>query len=324
MSEVKIVILDAATIVRDGLPSLEPICILGQTKILPFTDDGEIANAIGDADAVICNKCQITEQVFEQCENLRYVGLFATGYNNIDLKAATKAKVVVCNVRGYSAYAVAQHTFALILDCFSHAHSYALAVENGDWIRQKLFSYFYIPTNELAGRTMGIVGFGDIGSQVAKIAQAFGMRVLACTRTPSRVGQGALAVPLEQLLRESDIVSLHCPLTTQNEKMINADTLKLMKKSALLVNTARGGLVDEYALAKALNEGKIAGACIDVLTHEPMREDCPLFKAKNCMTTPHVAWAPIETRERLIDEVAENIKCWKEGRSRNVVNLPNE
>ncbi|MBR1724418.1 MAG: D-2-hydroxyacid dehydrogenase, partial [Ruminococcus sp.] len=185
----------------------------------------------------------------------------------------------------------------------------------------KLFSRFYLPTSELYGRTLGIVGYGDIGSRVAEIARAFGMRVITHTRTPSRVRDGTETVSLEELLTRSDIVSLHCPLTAENEKMINARTLRLMKPQALLINTARGGLIDEAALADALNEGVIAAAKLDALTLEPMRADCPLYGVKNCGITPHIAWAPIETRVRLLDEVAENLRAWIDGKPRNVVNL---
>ena len=275
---------------------------------------------IGDADAVICNKCLITEEVFSKCKNLKYVGLFATGYNNVDLSAADRHDAVVCNVPAYSTNAVAQHTFALILNYFSKIREYAEKVDEGGWVNYKLFSYFGIPTYELAGKTIGIVGYGDIGKKVAEIARAFGMKVITFTRSPQKITDGTPAVSLEELLKTSDIVTLHCPLTKDNEKMINAESLGMMKKSAFFVNTARGGLVDEKALAQALEKGDIAGAGIDVLTNEPMREDCPLRNAKNCTVTPHIAWAPKQTRERLLETVAQNLKMWIEGTPQNVVN----
>jgi glycerate dehydrogenase len=261
--------------------------------------------------------------VFESCKNLKYVGLFATGYNNVDLKAASRRGAVVCNVPSYSTNAVAQHTFALILNHFNKIAEYAKTVADGDWVNYKLFSYFYIPTTELAGKTIGIIGYGDIGRKTAEIARAFGMNVITHTRSPQKVKDGTRVCTLEELMSESDVVSLHCPLTAENEKMINAKTLALMKSGALLVNTARGGLVDEQALAEALNEDRIY-ACVDALAFEPMRADCPLRYAKNCTITPHIAWSPIETRERLLETVAENLKKWIEGNPQNVVNAVNK
>lgn len=276
----KIVILDSETVSRNGDVSLEGITSLGEARVYGFTPNDEVADKIGDADAVICNKCLITEEVFKNCPNLKYVGLFATGYNNIDLAAASKHGAVVCNVPAYSTNSVAQHTFALILNHFNKIRAYADTVDNGDWVNYKLFTYFYIPTYELDGMTLGIVGFGDIGSRVAEIGKAFGMRVLTYTRSPERVDANAQAVSLDELLAESDVVTMHCPLTEDTAEMINKDTLAKMKPTAYFVNTARGGLVNEQELADALNNGVIAGAGIDVLTFEPMREDCALRNAK--------------------------------------------
>lgn len=315
----KLVILDSETVTRNDV-SLDCITSLGDSEVYGYTPDSDIAKTIGDADAVICNKCLITDDVFEQCPNLKYVGLFATGYNNVDTDSAKKHGAVVCNVPSYSTSSVAQHTFAFILNYYNKIAEYAKTVDNGDWVNYKLFSYFYIPTTELAGKTLGIVGYGDIGRKTAQIARAFDLNVITYTRSPEKVADGTKTCSFDELLALSDIVSLHCPLTEDNGKMINAEALKKMKKSALLVNTARGGLVDEYALTEALNNGDIAAACIDALTYEPMREDCPLRKAKNCTITPHIAWAPKETRERLLEKVAENLKCWLDGKPVNVVN----
>lgn len=319
MKDIKIVILDSETVTRNDV-SLEGITALGEAQVFGYTPNDRVAAHIGDADAVICNKCLITEEVFAACPNLKYVGLFATGYNNVDLEAADRAGAVVCNVPSYSTDAVAQHTFAMILEYCNRIGEYAATVDRGDWVNYKLFTYFGIPTCELAGKTMGIVGYGSIGRRVAELARAFGMKVITHTRTPSRVTDGTPCLSLAELLRESDIVSLHCPLNAENTKMMNAETLALMKPTALLVNTARGGLIDEQALTEALNADRLAGACIDALTFEPMREDCPLRQAKNCMMTPHVAWAPRETRERLLERVAENLSAWKQGAPINVVN----
>ena len=316
----KIKILDSETVSKNGDVSLEGLTSLCDAEIFGYTPNDDVADIIGDADGIICNRCYISQEVFEKCPNLKYVGLFATGYNNIDLKAATEYGAVVCNAPAYSTNSVAQHTFALILNHFDKIREYANAVDNGDWVNYKLFSYFGIPTFEIEGKTLGIIGYGDIGKRVAQLAKAFGMNVITYTRSPQKVCDGTKTVTLEELLKNSDIVSLHCPLTAENTKMINEKTLAMMKKTALLVNTARGGLCDEKALTDALNNDVIAAACIDTLTVEPMQENCPLRNAKNCTITPHVAWAPKETRERLMKVVCENVKCYIEGKPQNVVN----
>lgn len=319
MKNIRLVILDSETVTR-GDVSLDGITALADSSVFGYTPNENVAEAIGDADAVICNKCLITQEVFDKCLNLKYVGLFATGYNNVDLAAASRRGAVVCNVPAYSTNAVAQHTFALILDYYNKVAEYKKTVADGDWVNYKLFSYFYIPTTEIAGLTLGIIGYGDIGRKTAEIARAFGMNVVTYTRSPQKVTDGTRVCTLEELLSISDAVSLHCPLTPENGKMINAETLALMKPNALLVNTARGGLIDEQALADALNGGRLGGARLDTLTYEPMREDCPLRGAKNCAITPHIAWAPIETRVRLLEKVAENLKAWINGEPINVVN----
>lgn len=315
----KLVILDSETVTRNDV-SLDGITSLGDTSVYGYTPNSEVAQRIGDADAVICNKCLVTREVFDACPNLKYVGLFATGFNNVDLRAASDHGAVVCNVPSYSTNAVAQHTFAFILHRYNKVAEYDRTVDNGDWINYKLFTYFGIPTFELAGKTIGIVGYGSIGRQVGAIARAFGMNVVTYTRSPRKVTDGTPCLSLDELLKVSDIVTLHCPLYEDNAKMINSRALSLMKPTALLINTARGGLVDEQALREALDNEVIAGACIDTLTFEPMREDCPLYKAKNITVTPHIAWAPKETRERLLEKVAENLKAWIDGKPINVVN----
>ena len=319
MKNIRLVILDSETVTR-GDVSLDGITALADSSVFGYTPNEKVAEAIGDADAVICNKCLITQEVFDKCPNLKYIGLFATGYNNVDLAAASRRGAVVCNVPAYSTNAVAQHTFALILDYYNKVAEYKKTVADGDWVNYKLFSYFYIPTTEIAGLTLGIIGYGDIGRKTAEIARAFGMNVVTYTRSPQKVTDGTRVCTLEELLSISDAVSLHCPLTPENGKMINTETLALMKPNALLVNTARGGLIDEQALAEALNDGRLGGARLDTLTYEPMREDCPLRGAKNCAITPHIAWAPIETRVRLLEKVAENLKAWINGEPINVVN----
>lgn len=315
----KLVILDSETVSK-GDVSLEGITSLCESEVYGYTPNEEVADRIGDADAVICNKCLITQEVFERCRNLKLVCLFATGYNNVDLEAATRHGACVCNVPAYSTESVTQHTFAFILGFFSRISEYAKTVDNGDWINYRLFSYFYMPTAEIAGKTIGIIGYGTIGKRVAQIARAFGMKVLVYTRTPAQSDSETEYVTLPELLKGSDVVTLHCPLTDKTKELINKDTLAMMKKTALLVNTSRGGVINEQDLAQALENEEIAGACLDVLTQEPMREDCPLYRAKNCTITPHIAWAPKQTRERLLRVVEENVRCWLSGKPQNKVN----
>lgn len=324
----KLCILDAETVSKNDV-SLDPITSLAETTVYGSTMPNEVAERIGDSDGVICNKCRITKDVFEACKNLKYVGLFATGYNNVDIDAATEHGAVVCNVPSYSTHSVAQHTFAFILDYFNRVSEYSKTVQNGDWVNYKLFSYFYLPIFEIKDMRIGIIGFGDIGKQVAKLSLAFGMKVLAYTRTPSKaetfkrennLGDELKVCTFNELLKDSDIVTLHCPLTEDTKELINKDTLRLMKKTALLINTSRGGVINEQDLADALNKGVIAHASVDVITDEPMREDCPLREAKNITITPHIAWAPKQTRERLLDVVARNLKAFIDGAPINKVN----
>ncbi len=324
----KLCILDSETVSKNDV-SLDGITSLADTTVYGSTLPNEVAERIGDSDAVICNKCRITKEVFEACKNLKYVGLFATGYNNVDIDAATQHGAVVCNVPSYSTHSVAQHTFAFILDYFNRVSEYSKTVQNGDWVNYKLFSYFYLPIFEIKDMKIGIIGFGDIGKQVAKLSIAFGMKVLVYTRTPSKAEafkrennlvDEMKVCTFKELLKESDIVTLHCPLTEDTKELINKDTLRLMKKSALLINTSRGGVINEQDLADALNNGVIAHASVDVITDEPMREDCPLRGAKNITITPHIAWAPKQTRERLLDVVAKNLKAFIDGAPINKVN----
>ncbi len=306
------VILDADT-VTSGDVSLEPLISLVDTIVYGFTPADEIATNIGDAEIVLTNKCRITEEIFEKCPNLKFIGLFATGYNNIEIDVAKRHGCVVANVPGYSSDAVSQHTFALILNHFSKIDEYNEYVQSGSWGKSKLFTHFEIPLNELSCKTIGIIGYGAIGKSVAKIAKAFNMNVLVYTRTVPENCEEVTVCSLKDLLKSSDVVTLHCPLNDGTKELINAKTLSLMKPSALLVNTSRGGVINEYDLAEALKTGKIASAAVDVLTNEPISPDCPLLGLPNCVITPHVAWAPIETRVRLISLVADNIKAYING-----------
>lgn len=316
----KLVILDSETVVRNDDVSLESVTSLCDTTVYGFVENEKVAEAIGDADAVICNKCLITREVFEKCKNLHYVGLFATGYNNVDLDAANDYGAVVANVPSYSTDSVAQHTFALILDYFNKTSKYAASTARGDWINYKYFSYFYIPVYELSGKTIGIIGYGEIGKKVADIARAFGMNVVTYTRSPQKVTDGTKTVSLDQLMAVSDVITVHCPLNDGTKEMINRRTLSVCKPTALFVNTARGGVVNEKDLADALLNGIIAHASLDVLTYEPMRKDCPFRGLENVTLTPHIAWAPIETRRRLIEKVSQNLKAFIDGKPINQVN----
>lgn len=314
-----ITVLDRCTVTAGDI-SFAPIEKTGNVTYYDTLPQSEVAKAIGNADAVVVNKAKITAEVMDACPNLRFVGLFATGYNNIDIKAAKERGIVVCNVPGYSTDSVAQHTFALMLHFASRADDYAMSVANGDWANAKTFSYLAFPTEELAGKTLGIFGFGTIGKAVAKIALAFGMKVIATVRRPQEF-EGVTFVDKETLFRESDYLTFHCPLTEETTHLVNKETLALMKPSAVIINTARGGVIEEEALTEALNSGKIRGAGIDVLDVEPMRHGHPYLTAKNCYITPHVAWASIEARTRLIGIVADNLEAFAKGAVINCVNL---
>ena len=313
----RIVVTDAATVVGNGI-DLEFLKEFGEVTEYDLTPPELLAERLQDADAVICNKSPITAAVMAACPNLKYVGLFATGFNNIDVAYAAEHGITVCNVPGYSTEAVAQLTFALLLAVTNRAHEYNATVAAGDWVRSRTFTYFPIPLTELCGKNMGIVGYGAIGRRVGDMARAFGMKVLVHGRRPipdTDVEQ----VPFEELLRRSDVVSMHCPLNADSDGMMDAAAFAKMKQGAIFINTARGGLVDENALRAALDSGHLMGAGVDVLRVEPMAADCPLLGAPNCIITPHIAWAGVETRRRLMGIVAENIRCWLAGAPQNCV-----
>ena len=315
----KIVILEENAINNNDI-SLEEFKKLGEFISYGVTPSDKIIEYIGDADAVLCNKCLITREVMTSCPNLKYIGECATGYNNIDISAAKELGITVTNAGQYSTMAVAQHVFALILQFFSKINEYDNSVHNGDWTKSESFVYYLSPCYEIQGLTLGIIGFGSIGKAVAKIADAFGMKVIVSTRTvPLENNYPYEFVSQDELFKRADIVSLHCPLTEKTKGMINKDTLSKMKKTAYLINTSRGPAVIEEDLAYALNNGLIAGAGIDVVAFEPMKKDNPLITAKNCIITPHIAWAPKQTRERLISIVLDNLKSYLDGNPKNVV-----
>jgi len=315
----KIAVLDWYTVNISGDIPTTQLEELGEVKIIPLTKPEETAANIGDADIVLCNKVLITPEVMDTCPNIKYVGLFATGFNNVDIEYAAKKGIVVCNAGQYSTNAVAQQTFAYILDHFSHIRDYDNAVKNGEWERSPAFSYFPIPTSELAGKTLSIVGFGSIGRKVAEIGSAFGMNIVVSTRTqpadcPYEVTDLFTAV------EKADVLTFHCPLTDKTAGIVNSKLISHMKPSAILVNTSRGPVVNEADLAQALSNDKVAAAYLDVLVKEPMSPDTPLKGAKNCFITPHTSWASLETRQRLVDIVCDNIKAWLSGSPQNKVN----
>ncbi|SFW53481.1 D-2-hydroxyacid dehydrogenase [Ruminococcus flavefaciens] len=315
----KIAVLDWYTVNISGDIPTTQLEELGDVKIIPLTKPEETAANIGDADIVLCNKVLITKEVMDACPNIKYVGLFATGFNNVDIDYAAQKGIAVCNAGQYSTNAVAQQTFAYILDRFSRVRDYDTAVKNGEWERSPAFSYFPVPTSELAGKTLSIVGFGSIGRKVAEIGSAFGMNIVVSTRTQPKDCPYEVT-DLFTAAEKADVLTFHCPLTDKTAGIINKELFSHMKSSAMLVNTSRGGVVNEADLAEALNSGKIAAAYLDVLVKEPMSPDTPLKGAKNCVITPHTAWAPLETRQRLVDIVCDNIRAWQNGSPKNKVN----
>lgn len=291
---------------------------LGEVKYFGELSRGELFRLAADCDAIVVNKVIVDGELLAACPKIRYVGTFATGYNVVDVAACRARGVTVCNVPDYSTYAVAQHVFALLLSLYGHVSEYTSSVAAGDWVKSKTFCYFPWPTVELYGKTFGVYGYGNIGRRVAEIAAALGAKVVVCTRRPPENCPYPL-VSADELFATADVLSLHCPLTEQTKELINKNTLSQMKRTAVLVNTARGGLVDEAALAAALNAGELAGACLDTVAVEPMRADNPLLHAKNCLITPHVAWVALETRTRLVGLAADNLRAFLDGKPKNVV-----
>ncbi len=316
----KIVILEGHA-VNPGDLSWDCFKRFGEVTVYPRTYPSEAAARIGDAEIVLINKTPITAELLDACPNLRLICVLATGYNVVDLTAAKTRGITVCNVPAYSTASVAQFTFALLLELCHQTGAHSQAVHRGDWCNCPDFCFWYTRQTELAGKTLGIIGFGQIGKAVAKIAGAMGMKVLAYSRTV-REEDSALAqyVSLDELLSGSDVISLHCPLFPETEKIINRDSIAKMKDGVFLLNTARGGLIDEDALAFALGTGKVGGFAADVVSAEPISPLNPLLTAPNCILTPHMAWAPIEARQRIIDITLNNIHQFINNTPINVVN----
>lgn len=318
----KIVVLDGYT-ENPGDLSWESLAQLGELTVYPRTPAEEIIPRIGDAEIVYTNKTPLTRETLLACPNVRFIGVLATGYNVVDVQAARERNIPVCNVPTYGTSAVAQFTFALLLELCHHVADHAASVQAGEWSRCADFCYWKHPLMELKGKTMGIIGFGRIGQAVAHLAVAFGMDVLAYDRhtDPSLETSSIHYAELDTLYARSDVISLHCPLFPETEKMINADSIRRMKKGVLLLNTSRGGLIDEAALAAALQDGTVAGAGLDVVSTEPIRMDNHLLGLPNCLITPHIAWAPKESRQRLMDVAVDNLRSFLNGHTQNAVNF---
>ena len=313
----KIVALDALQLMDldwSGLRAIDPGLVTYDA-----TAPERVVERAKDAEILLVNKVKLTREVLEKLPRLRYVGVLATGYDNVDCAAAREKGVVVTNVPGYSTDSVAQLVFALLLELCHQTGHHSDTVKAGRWASQPYYCYWDSPLIELAGKTMGIFGLGKIGRRTAQIAQAFGMKVIACSRTKKDV-PGVTWVGFDELLRESDVLSLSSPLTDQTRGLIDRDALSKMKKTAFLINTSRGGLLVEQDVREALDAGVIAGAAVDVLSTEPPEADNPLIGAKNIVITPHIAWATTEARTRLLEIVRANIAAWQAGNTQNRVN----
>ena len=317
----KIIVLDRCTVERENEINWESLLKLGEVEFYDLLSDSEVIEVAKEAEIKIAKKKAFHKELLEKLPALRLICLFATGYNNIDIDAAREMGIVVSNAPGYSTDFVSQTVMAFILSFTNSVAEYNKDVHEDKWIKSKTFSFFTNPLIELTGKTLGIFGLGSIGKKVASLGKAFGMNVIASTRT-TPVNSDIEIVSKEELFRRSDFLSIHCPLTPQTQGLVNRETLSLMKDTAYLINTSRGGTIIEKDLAEALNECNIAGAAVDVLSEEPMKEYNPLRYAKNCIITPHVAWAAEETRQRLIGIVADNIEAYQKGKPQNVVNMP--
>ncbi len=310
----KIVVLDGSAVMQKD-KNFDFLKNFGDFACYEHTPKELVKERIKGAEIILTNKVIIDKDVIDSSPELKFVSVLATGYNVVDCDYARQRNVIVSNVPAYSTDSVAQHTFALILELCAQSGLHGRAVYNYEWCNAKDFCLCLTPIIELKNKVIGIIGYGSIGKAVAKIAEAFGMQVLVYNRTPYEC-----CVSLEELYTRSDIITLHCPLTESNKKMINKEAIALMKKSAIIINTARGGLIDEDAVAYALNNDKIAGFGADVLSEEPPKESNNLLRAKNTVITPHIAWASSEARGRLLDITAQNIKKFLDGEPINVVN----
>lgn len=315
----EIVVLDGYTL-NPGDISWEGLKQLGDCRIYEQTLAGETLKRIGNAEIVLTNKVLIDKKIMDSSPSLKYIGVLATGYNVIDLEAASAKGITVTNIPSYSTDSVAQMVFSHILTHTNRVELHSQSVRSGDWQKCIHICYTLSPQTEIAGKTLGIVGFGQIGQKVAQIARAFGMNVLFHNRSQKTISDECIKqTSLETVFSESDFVSLNCPLTNENQQFVNTELLSKMKSTAMLINTGRGGLINEQDLADALNSGMIAAAGLDVISTEPPKEGNLLFSAKNCYITPHIAWATIEARSRLMEIAIENIQAFIEGKVQNAV-----
>ena len=317
----KIVVLDGYTL-NPGDLTWAGLEALGELTVYDRTDAADIISRIGDAEIVYTNKTPITEETLAACPNVKFIGVLATGYNVVDTEAAKKRNIPVCNVPTYGTTAVAQYTMALLLEVCHHVGAHSDAVKAGAWASCPDFCFWNYPLIELAGKTMGVIGFGRIGQDTAKLAQAFGMKILAFDAYPNKALESDTLkyVELDELFANSDVISLHCPLFPSTQGIINKENIAKMKDGVIILNDSRGPLIVEQDLYDALESGKVAYAAMDVVSTEPIREDNILLKAKNCIITPHIAWAPKEARQRIMNTTAKNIEAFLSGNPINVVN----
>ena len=313
----KILLTDSITLKSEGDITLECFHEFGEVTEYDNISYEELLKEVEDTDIILCNKTPINSEVFEKAPRLKYIGVFATGYNNIALECAKQRGIPVCNAGSYSTNAVAQQVMAYILIHYTKVPQYDAFVKGGGWITGKVFSPLVYATDEVYGKTLGIVGYGSIGKAVEKAAKALGINVLVHTRTVRE--NDKKFVSFEELLEKSDIISVHCPLNEQSRDMFGNEAFSMCKKGAFFINTSRGGVVDEQALFNALECGRLSGAAVDVLKSEPMSKNCVLLKAKNIIITPHTCWAPFTTRKRLVDIACSNLSAFLNGKTKNNV-----
>jgi len=315
----KIVVLDGFAL-NPGDLKWDELEKLGDIQVFNRTKSEEVFDRIHDTEVIITNKVVINKALIDRLPHLKYIGVTATGYNVVDVQAASGKGIVVTNIPAYSTDSVAQLVFSHILNVANHVELHTNSVRSGDWSSNPDFAYWKTPQVELAGKTLGIIGFGRIGSKVASLALAFGMKVIFQNRSvKTDLPEGVVQKSLAEVFAESDFVSLNCPLTPENSEFVNEKLISSMKSSAVLINTGRGGLINEADLAAALNSGRIAAACLDVLSAEPPSKENPLISAKNCFITPHIAWATFEARQRLMHITVENLRLFLSGHPQNVV-----
>ena len=315
----KIVVLDGYTL-NPGDLTWDALRALGDVALFDRTPPEQVAARSADAEIIVTNKALLPREVIAALPKLRFIAVTATGFNIVDAAAAKELGIPVSNVPLYGTRAVAQFTIALLLELCHHVGAHADSVRAGDWVKSADWCYARYPLLELDGLTFGIVGWGRIGQATAAIARAMGMKIIVASRSPKPPADGVEFVPLEDVFRRADVVSLHCPLTPETKHLVNAERLALMKPTAFLLNTSRGPLLDEAAVATALNTGRLAAAGLDVLSTEPPKADNPLLTARNCLITPHQAWAAKAARARLMDTTVANVRAFLAGRPENVVN----